>query len=128
LAAALKTHFAGRRFTLILGLFGDKSWQEICEVLVPIAARVILVPLPSPRTADVNEVREFCLSRWPSVRIEAFESVSAAIANSGAESFRVIAGSLYLVGEAMEILGVSAGAKSERGLNEWNATNQGVVI
>jgi len=125
LVTALKTDFAGRDFTLILGLFGDKSWEEICEVLVPGAARVILVPLPSPRTADVNEVREFCLARWPGARIKAFESVSAAIENSEAEPFRVIAGSLYLVGEAMEVLGVSPGGNSERALNEWNAANRG---
>ena len=127
LAAALETHFSGRRFTLILGLFGDKSWREVCESLVPVAARVLLVPLPSPRTADVNAVRDFCSSRWPGVRIEAFESVVAAIENSHAEPFRVITGSLHLVGEAMEVLGVSPGGKSERGLNEWDAARHGVT-
>lgn len=121
LSEALKTHFAGRRCTLILGLFGDKAWQEMCESLIPWVARVLLVPLPSPRTADVNQVRDFCSSRWPAARIEVFESVAAAIENSHVESFRVITGSLHLVGEAMEVLGVSPGGISERKLNEWDA-------
>ncbi len=127
LAAALRRHFPGRSFTLILGLFGDKSWQEMCEILVPVAARVILVPVPSPRSADVNEVREFCSPRWPGVRVEASKSIADAIAASRVDAFRVIAGSLHLVGEAMEILGISPGGNSERGLNEWDAAKQGTA-
>lgn len=126
LAAALATHFAGRRFTLILGLFGDKSWQEMCEELIPKAARVLLVPVPSPRSADLNAVCAFCSSRWPGVRIEVFESVAAATDNSQADSFRVVTGSLHLVGEAMEVLDVSPGGNSERELNEWNAGRRGI--
>jgi dihydrofolate synthase / folylpolyglutamate synthase len=124
LAAALQNDFGGRAFTLILGLFADKSWKEICEVLVPLARRVLLVPLPSPRTADVSEVRDYCAAKWPQVPADTSESVGAAIANSNDEPFRVIAGSLHLVGEAMEALRISPTTRSERALNEWNAANR----
>jgi hypothetical protein len=38
------------------------------------------------------------------------------------DSFVVITGSLYLVGEALELLQVNShGIRNERGLNEWSA-------
>jgi hypothetical protein len=36
------------------------------------------------------------------------------------QNFIVITGSLYLVGEALELLGLSPPAENERALNEWN--------
>ena len=43
-----------------------------------------------------------------------------ALADSSQDGFVTIAGSLYLIGEAMELLGLSAAnSQSERGLNEW---------
>ena len=42
---------------------------------------------------------------------------------AGTEPFVFIAGSLYLIGEAMELLGLSPTlAVNERGLNEWGGT------
>jgi hypothetical protein len=38
------------------------------------------------------------------------------------EPFVVVTGSLYLVGEALELLGFSPANAGERGLNEWSAT------
>jgi len=39
---------------------------------------------------------------------------------TGDEKFVVITGSLYLIGEALEQLGVLTADKNERGLNEWS--------
>jgi len=51
-----------------------------------------------------------------------FASLGAALEATAADPFVVIAGSLYLVGEAMERLQLSAAkAGDERGLNEWFA-------
>jgi hypothetical protein len=33
----------------------------------------------------------------------------------------MVTGSLYLVGEALEVLGLSPAGVGERGLNEWSA-------
>jgi len=45
------------------------------------------------------------------------------LADADNDSFVVIAGSLYLVGEAMELLGLSPGnVVGERGLNEWTVS------
>jgi dihydrofolate synthase/folylpolyglutamate synthase len=127
LAAALREHFRGQTFTLILGLFADKSWKEMCEILVPLAERVFLVPLAVPRSADVNEVRDYCASRWPDIQVFSCDSVAAAIKGTEVSPLRVVAGSLHLVGEAMEVLGIFPASNSERVLNEWNAANEQAI-
>ena len=45
----------------------------------------------------------------------------AALTASKARPFVVVTGSLYLVGEALERLGLSPAKPGERGLNEWIA-------
>jgi len=48
-------------------------------------------------------------------------SLNEALAVTGADQFVAIAGSLYLIGEAMELLHLSAAKESEeRSLNEWS--------
>lgn len=121
LARAIETSFSGREVTLVLGLFKDKDWPSICDVLVPRAARVFLVPLPSERSAEPIELLQHCTSHWPNVETRSFPSVEAGINESLRFPFVVIAGSLYLVGEAMQILGLVPDKGSERGLNEWDA-------
>jgi dihydrofolate synthase/folylpolyglutamate synthase len=121
LAAALQTDFSGHEITLILGLFKDKAWPAMCEILVPHAQRTYLAPLGSERTADPATVREFCHTRWPGKEVRAFPSTAAALAEAAGDSFVVIAGSLHLVGEAMQELGIAASMHSERELNEWDA-------
>jgi hypothetical protein len=45
----------------------------------------------------------------------------AALEKTAPEEFVVVTGSLYLVGEALEILGLSPAGEGERALNEWTA-------
>lgn len=48
-------------------------------------------------------------------------SLAAALADTAQDSFVAIAGSLYLIGEAMELLQLSpVKVNNERGLNEWS--------
>jgi folylpolyglutamate synthase/dihydropteroate synthase len=49
------------------------------------------------------------------------ENLAEALDKSASDTFVIITGSLYLVGEALEMLGLSPAAGSERGLNEWSA-------
>lgn len=122
LAETLKTDFAQRPLTLVLGLFRDKAWREMCDLLIPLARRVLLVPLSAERTTDPNELQAYCRSKFPEVQTDKCANLAAAIQISASDPFIVIAGSLHLIGEAMEKLDVSA-ARSERALNEWNASN-----
>ena len=122
LATALKKNFSQVPLTLVLGLFRDKAWREMCNLLVPLARKVLLVPLSTERTSDANEVQAYCRSTFPEVETEKTDNLAAALQISGSDPFIVIAGSLHLVGVAMEQLKVST-ARSERSLNEWNASN-----
>jgi len=117
---------APREFTLILGVLQDKDWRHICETLAPLAGRIFTVPVASERTADANELAAACGDANPSADIAACASLEKALKKSRADAFVVIAGSLYLVGEALELLGLSPAAESERGLNEWTAAAQPV--
>ena len=123
LAEELEKHFRGQSLTLILGLFNDKAWQQMCDVLVPRATRVLLVPLSSERSADPIEVQQYCAEKWPQVQTRGFARFAEAMAMSENEALVVVAGSLHLIGEAMEVLKLSTSIRSERGLNEWNAAN-----
>jgi len=105
--------------TLILGVLEDKDWQQICAALAPLAGRILLVPVPSERTAAPELLRDACARVNPAAQTIACPSLADALKQTANDPLVVITGSLYLVGEAMERLGLSPTAPSERGLNEW---------
>ena len=110
----------GAPITLILGVFQDKDWRHICGTLAPLAARIFTVPVASERAANANDLAMACRAANPSAEILACTNLAAALNQSAGDPFVVVTGSLYLVGEALEWLGLSPAAASERGLNEWS--------
>ena len=121
LRTALKNDFAGARPVIIFGALADKNWPDICRMLAPLAAKIFTVPVASGRTADANELAKMFLSANPQVEVMACENLTGALNASQDEAFIVVTGSLYLVGEALELLGHSPAETGERGLNEWSA-------
>ena len=111
---------APRKITLILGILGDKDWRHICETLAPLAARILTVSVSSERTADAGELAAACRAANPSAEIDSGGSLAGALGKIAGDDFVVVTGSLYLVGEALEILGLSPANGGERGLNEWS--------
>ena len=106
--------------TLILGTLADKDWPRMCAILAPLAGRVLLTPVGSERTAAPEELRAACAQANPNADTMACPSLADALQHAANDAFVIITGSLYLVGEAMELLGISpATLASERGLNEW---------
>ena len=106
--------------TLILGVLEDKDWQQVCAALAPLAGRILLVPVPSERTAPPELLRDACATINPAAQTIACPSLADALKQTANDPFVIITGSLYLVGEAMEWLELSpAPASGERGLNEW---------
>ncbi len=123
LCAALIALSPTRKPALILGILRDKDWVDMCRLLAPVAARVLVVQVCSERTASAAELQAVCQSANPAVTISSHPNLSAALRAAETEPFVVIAGSLYLIGEAMELLGLSPTlAVNERGLNEWGGT------
>ncbi|HWV99643.1 MAG TPA: folylpolyglutamate synthase/dihydrofolate synthase family protein [Candidatus Acidoferrum sp.] len=120
LAAALRQHFPSAQPALVLGILRDKDWTRMCEILAPLAGRILLVPVHSERTAEPHGLAEVCHRVNPHARVVECSSLSAALQETAGNPFVTIAGSLYLIGEAMELLQLSpAKTENERGLNEW---------
>ena len=122
LRVALETDFAAAERTFILGVLGDKDWRRMMEILAPLAARILLVPVNNPRTAPPAEVAGYCEKLNSALETAVCDSLPAALKQAGNAGFVVIAGSLYLVGEALELLDPAwEPTAGERGLNEWSA-------
>ena len=122
LVAALKEYFPAAKPALVLGILRDKDWPAMCELLAPLAARILLVPVPSERSATPEELAAVCRRANPQAPVLQLGSLGDTLLQLREERFVVIAGSLYLIGEAMELLHLSAAkANGERGLNDWSA-------
>jgi dihydrofolate synthase/folylpolyglutamate synthase len=122
LGEGLKKYFPGRKTTLVLGVLGDKDWQQICHELAPLAHRIMVVPVDSDRSAPVRELARDCAAANPSAQVLEVAGIREALEACSSDPFVVVSGSLYLVGEALEALDVSSSRKGERGLNEWQTT------
>ena len=106
--------------TLVLGILADKDCRTICDILAPLAKRILLVPVASERSAQPLELENFCRSANPQAIVTLSAGLRAALAQTADDHFVVIAGSLYLLGEAMELLGLSpVPTADEKSLNEW---------
>jgi dihydrofolate synthase / folylpolyglutamate synthase len=121
LRETIEKRFGAARKTLILGIFEDKDWREICGMLAPLAERILAVPVASKRTANPTDLAEVCKATNPSAEIVVCSSLNQAVEQTRAPGVTIITGSLYLVGEALEVLGYWAPATYERELNEWSA-------
>ena len=125
LREAIERNFPSQKNrTLILGILQDKDWQHICEILAPLAEEIFTVSVSSERTANPNELAEICRAANPAARIFSEMSLADALKKTSVDNFIVVTGSLYLIGEALELLNLSPAAKSERELNEWSGASQ----
>jgi len=121
LVAALARQFPGSAPVLILGAMRDKNWQVICQHLAPMASSIILVPVHSQRSASPEDLVGACASNHPGIRVTVGPSLEEALRVTTSEPLRLVTGSLYLVGEALELLGQRVNGFDERALNEWQA-------
>jgi dihydrofolate synthase/folylpolyglutamate synthase len=108
LRSTLSAGYAERPLIFIFGAMRDKAIGEMAEILFPLAERVIATHAANPRSASTQEIRE-AASRTSS-QIEEAADVEAAIAMARSlarpDTVVVITGSIYIVGEAMRLLGV----------------------
>ena len=121
LAEALRAEFKSRPLTLILGILQDKNWETICRTLAVMAGKVVVTRVASDRSASPDVLAPICGAANPSATVIVAETLAEALIAAGGDSLVVVTGSLYLVGEAMERLGLSVSV-NERALNEWRVT------
>lgn len=126
LRAALEEYFPHAKPTLVLGIMQDKDWDLMCEILAPPAGRIICTRINSPRSADPVKLCAACKRTNPTAEVRACESLAEAFSLTTADEFVIVAGSLYLIGEAMELLGLAPAPNSdEKPLNEWTSQVRG---
>jgi dihydrofolate synthase/folylpolyglutamate synthase len=109
---------AGERPALILGTMRDKDYAAICQILAPLAGKILLAPTGSPRTADPASLAGCCRAANPRAAVVACEDLAAALAAASGEKFIVVTGSLHFIGGAMELLGLLP-PSPERALNDY---------
>jgi len=107
LRSALSNAYEERPLTFVFGAMRDKAIREIAEILFPLGAHVVATHIENPRAATTGEIRE-AASRSISDLVEAAnvaEALAKARQLAGAKGVVVVTGSIYIVGEAMRLLG-----------------------
>ena len=108
LRSTLSAAYAERPFTMVFGVLRDKAVAEIAEILFPLAEQVIVTHANNPRSASVEEIRQAASRVAGDIR-EAADVASALVHAgkiAGNSGLVVVTGSIYIVGEAMQQLGV----------------------
>lgn len=103
LAATWQSEFPGVKPSLVFSAVAAKDTAGILEILAPLASRIFLCPVDTARAASPQELAA-CLPATAPPH-ETFESFESAFAAAGQRSAPIlIAGSLFLVGEARAFL------------------------
>jgi dihydrofolate synthase/folylpolyglutamate synthase len=110
LRSTLSMVYPERPFTLVFGEMRDKAIREVTEILFPLAERVIVTRADNPRSATAAEIRE--AAGRVAADIEDAGDVASALERAksaaGLDGLVVVTGSIYVVGEAMQVFKLRA--------------------
>ncbi len=110
LRSALSQWYEDRRLVFLFGAMRDKALSEIAEILFPLGQCVIATHADTPRSAKAEEIRT--AAARTGTAIECVAPVAAAVARAkqiaGSDNVVVVTGSIYVVGEALQALGVDS--------------------
>jgi len=113
LAKFLREFYPGKNIIIIMGILKNKDLKTIAEALCPLAMRVVVTHINSPRALSVDEIyakikgycREKPIKEWNLKR-----ALGLARRIAGEDGVVCITGSIYLVGE---VLGMTHGGNIE---------------
>lgn len=108
LAEALKAEFGEQQWAFVVGCLRDKDWPNVWRQLQALCRSLYLVPVPSSRSADPQELARLVRESRPDLPVIVCGSLEEALAKSSGERYRVVTGSLYLVGHCLTVLGYFA--------------------
>jgi len=107
LAAYIDRFYSGRKVRMIYGAMRDKAVEEVCGILFPRAQEVIVTAPHQPRALYPEAILK--IADHPAVRTAASLEDALQLIRPGApDEVTFITGSLYLVGEALALLGPKA--------------------
>jgi dihydrofolate synthase/folylpolyglutamate synthase len=110
LRSTLSAAYPEARIKMIFGAMRDKAIANIAEILFPLTEIVLLVQADNPRSATPEEIRS--AAQRTTVEMEDVPQMAAALARARQLAkpgeIILVTGSIYVVGEAMRALGLSA--------------------
>jgi dihydrofolate synthase / folylpolyglutamate synthase len=108
LRSTLSTCYEDRPLTFVFGAMRDKAVSEIAEILFPLAERVLVTRADNPRSATPDEIREAATRTATDIEdaVDVASALDRARYLAGLQGIVVITGSIYIVGEAMRVLGM----------------------
>jgi dihydrofolate synthase/folylpolyglutamate synthase len=109
LRSALSQRYEGRPLLFIFGAMRDKAITEMAEILFPVAERVVATRAENPRSATPEEVRDAAARTGAEIEVAPTvgEAIETARRLAPENAVVVITGSIYVVGEAMQELGIT---------------------
>jgi dihydrofolate synthase/folylpolyglutamate synthase len=108
LRSALSERYGDRPLLFVFGAMRDKAISEMTDILFPLAERVIATRAENPRSATPEEIQQAGARTGTEIEVAADIATALAQARQWAGTTPgkaiVVTGSIYLVGEAMQVL------------------------
>ena len=106
LARHLRANFKDRDITLVVGILDDKPYAAMLKLLLPYAARVIATQAKTRRALPAEKLEAVAKTLVSGVRIirDVAAALDHAVKTARPQSLTLVAGSLYVVGEAKAAL------------------------
>ena len=102
----LQKHLADRRIMLVIGILDDKPYSGMLRALLPACRRTIITAPTIGRAVPARTLADTAQTYMKDVRVipQVPQAVRQAIKMTGPRDTIVVAGSLYVVGEAIQAL------------------------
>ena len=106
LASAIKSYFPGKKLILVMGMLKDKEHDKSLEVIAPLANTFIATEPRDARALSAKDLGEEANKYNHDVKVEPSleKAIKVALSLYSEDSVICIAGSLYLIGEANNLL------------------------
>jgi dihydrofolate synthase / folylpolyglutamate synthase len=118
LAETLQDRLAGRQLAVILGVAMDKDLDGMLTELVPLAPAIVATASHNPRAVDPQTIAASARRLALQVQVvpDISDAIHAAQQFAGPDGLVCVTGSLYVVAEAREALGLAQTPTFERSL------------
>ncbi len=108
------------RVTLVFGASADKDVSGMFEAILPITDHLVLAKAVHPRATSPDELAALAEGLGYRGTIEKIPVVTEALDRAkvlaGSEGIAVVTGSLFIVGEARDVIGLLPGQAAHRGI------------
>lgn len=106
LSRTLRENISGRKMVAVIGMLKEKSYDVLLSEIGPLCAKIIAVPVGSPRALPPELLAETAVRYCPdvSVNYDYPSALEAAAKTAGREGIILVCGSLFLAADMRKIL------------------------